>query len=193
MKKNIIAELLLNFMKIGLFTFGGGYAMISMIDNLCVEKKGWITHDDMMNITVISESTPGPIAINCATFVGSRQAGMAGAIAATFGIVRPSFIIIYAIAVFAGNFWQLPFLSNILGGIKIAVGFLIADAGLTMIKKMKKNKKSVSIMAFSFLTITAAKLLSVNISVITVMCLCAAFSLFTCIISGKNSGTEVKK
>ena len=76
MKKNMLPELLLTFMKIGLFTFGGGYAMISMIEDICVEKKGWITHDDMMNVTVIAESTPGPIAINCATFVGYRQAGL---------------------------------------------------------------------------------------------------------------------
>ena len=75
MRKNILLDLLLTFMKIGFFTFGGGYAMISMIENNCVEKKKWISHDDMMNVTVIAESTPGPIAINCATFVGYRQAG----------------------------------------------------------------------------------------------------------------------
>ena len=66
----ILIELFLTFVKIGLFTFGGGYAMLSIIENICVEKKNWITHDEMMNITVIAESTPGPIAINCATYVG---------------------------------------------------------------------------------------------------------------------------
>ena len=80
-------ELFLTFAKIGLFTFGGGYAMISMIENACVENKKWISHDDMMNITVIAESTPGPIAINCATFVGYKQRGLIGAIVATMGIV----------------------------------------------------------------------------------------------------------
>ena len=65
-------DLFLTFMKIGMFTFGGGYSMISMIENYCVEEKHWITHDEMMNITVVAESTPGPIAINCATYVGYR-------------------------------------------------------------------------------------------------------------------------
>ena len=100
MKRGLCADLMLTFMKIGLFTFGGGYAMISMISDICVEKKKWITHDEMMNVTVVAESTPGPIAINCATFVGWRQAGMAGALCATLGIVLPSFAVIYAIARF---------------------------------------------------------------------------------------------
>ena len=91
-------ELFLIFAKIGLFTFGGGYAMISLIENNCVEKKKWITHDEMMNITVIAESTPGPIAINCATYVGYKKAGITGAIISTLGIVLPSFIIILLIS-----------------------------------------------------------------------------------------------
>lgn len=84
---NLLIELFLTFAKIGLFTFGGGYAMISMIENACVENKKWISHDDMMNITVIAESTPGPIAINCATFVGYKQRGLIGAIARRWELV----------------------------------------------------------------------------------------------------------
>ena len=87
MKKLI--DLFLTFAKIGLFTFGGGYAMIALIENNCVERKKWISHDEMMNITVIAESTPGPIAINAATFVGYKQAKLLGAIIATLGIVLP--------------------------------------------------------------------------------------------------------
>ena len=121
MKKGLCADLMLTFMKIGLFTFGGGYAMISMISDICVEKKKWITHDEMMNVTVVAESTPGPIAINCATFVGWRQAGMAGALCATLGIVLPSFAVIYAIARFcegvAAPVWAL----NAFRGVKAAV------------------------------------------------------------------------
>ena len=98
MKRHVLFELLLTFMKIGLFTFGGGYAMIPMIEGICVEEKKWITSDEMLNITVIAESTPGPIAINCATFVGYQQAGFAGALAATLGIVLPSFAVISAIS-----------------------------------------------------------------------------------------------
>ena len=78
----ILPDLFLTFAKVGLFTFGGGYAMISLIEDTCVRKKQWITHEDMMNVTVIAESTPGPIAINCATFVGYKQKGLPGAVMA---------------------------------------------------------------------------------------------------------------
>ena len=80
MKKRIYWELFSTFFKIGLFTFGGGYAMIPLIEDICSEKKHWITHEDMMNVTIVAESTPGPVAINCSTFVGYRQAGISGAV-----------------------------------------------------------------------------------------------------------------
>ena len=135
----ILMELFLIFAKIGLFTFGGGYAMISLIENNCVEKKKWITHDEMMNITVIAESTPGPIAINCATYVGYKKAGIIGAIISTLGIVLPSFAVIYLISMFLDNFLEITLIANAFKGIKIAVGFLILDAAITMIKKMPKK------------------------------------------------------
>lgn len=78
----MILSLFLTFAKIGLFTFGGAYAMIPLIENICVDNKKWITHEQMMNITVIAESTPGPIAINCATYIGYKQKGLTGAVAA---------------------------------------------------------------------------------------------------------------
>ena len=137
---NLLIELFLTFAKIGLFTFGGGYAMISMIENACVENKKWISHDDMMNITVIAESTPGPIAINCATFVGYKQKGLIGAIAATMGIVFPSFAIIYLIAILMDDFLEITVIANAFKGIKLAVGILILDAALKMIQKMQKNQ-----------------------------------------------------
>ncbi len=82
----------------GLFTFGGGYAILALIEDSCVARKKWITHEEMLNITVIAESTPGPIAINCATYVGYKQAGFWGALIATLGIVLPSFLVIYCIS-----------------------------------------------------------------------------------------------
>lgn len=124
---NILFDLFLTFAKIGLFTFGGGYAMISLIENSCVEKKGWITHDEMMNVTVIAESTPGPIAINCATFVGYKQKGLIGAIAATIGMVLPSFCIIFLISMFLDNFLEIAWIAHAFVGIKIAVGNLRHD------------------------------------------------------------------
>ena len=146
---NLLSDLFLTFAKIGLFTFGGGYAMISVIEHNCVEKKQWITHDEMMTITVIAESTPGPIAINCATFTGYKQAGFAGALCATAGMVMPSFVIIYIISMFLDHFLQITWIASAFSGIKIAVGILILDAACNMLKKMKKKPLSVGILAVS--------------------------------------------
>lgn len=137
---NILFDLFFTFAKIGLFTFGGGYAMISLIERTCVEQKKWIGNDDMMNITVIAESTPGPIAINCATFVGYKKKGFIGALVATLGLVIPSFIIIFLISLFLDNFLEISWIASAFKGIRLAVGILILDAGINMIKKMKKRK-----------------------------------------------------
>ena len=104
---HILLDLFFTFAKVGLFTFGGGYAMIVLIENNCAEKKQWITHDEMMNITVIAESTPGPIAINCATYVGYKQKGIVGALAATIGMILPSFCIIFAISALLDHFLEI--------------------------------------------------------------------------------------
>ena len=174
---NILLELMLAFAKIGFFTFGGGYAMIAMIENFCVENKRWITHDEMMNITVIAESTPGPIAINCATFVGYKQAGFTGAIAATVGMVLPSFAVIYAISMFLDNFLEISVIASAFKGIKIAVGLLILDAAFTMIKKMPKKKFPRAVMLSSFGVMLAVNFLSIRFSSITLMLVAAAVSL----------------
>ena len=138
-EKHILYRLFLTFMKIGLFTFGGGYAMISIIENICVEKNKWITNDEMMNVTIIAESTPGPIAINCATFVGYRQAGLIGAAAATLGVTIPSFVIIFAISLFLDNFLEIAVIAHAFNGIKIGVGVLIVEAAAKMMKNMKRQ------------------------------------------------------
>ncbi|MBQ1270989.1 MAG: chromate transporter [Clostridia bacterium] len=174
---NILCELFLTFAKIGFFTFGGGYAMIAMIENICVENKKWITHDEMMNITVIAESTPGPIAINCATFTGYKKAGFAGALAATFGIIVPSFAVIYLISMFLDNFLELTLIANAFKGIKIAVGILILDAAFTMIKKMHKKKLPRTIMACSCAAMLCINIFSLNFSSISLMLAAAAVSL----------------
>lgn len=177
MKKNIFLELLLIFMKIGLFTFGGGYAMIAMIEHSCVEKKKWITHDEMMNIIVIGESTPGPIAINCATVVGYRQAGLVGAFVATLSLVLPSFVVMYAISRCFDKFLEMSLVAHIFNGIKIAVGFLILDAAITMIKKMRKSTLSWTIMLCSFAVMLFIDIFSWSFSPILVMLIAAAVSL----------------
>ena len=139
-------ELFLTFMKIGLFTFGGGYAMISLIEDICVERKQWITHEEMMTVTVVAESTPGPVAINCATYVGYLQRGFWGAVVSTLGMVIPSFVIILLISVFFDNFLEITIVASAFKGIKLAVGLLILNAGLNMLRKMKKTPLSLGIL-----------------------------------------------
>ena len=174
---NILLDLFLTFAKIGLFTFGGGYAMISMIENNCVERKRWITHDEMMNVTVIAESTPGPIAINCATFTGYKKAGFIGALVATLGMVVPSFVVIYLISMFLDNFLELTIIANAFRGIKIAVGILILDAAITMIKKMHKRKLPRVIMVCSCIVMLCINIFAWDFSSISLMLVAAVVSL----------------
>ena len=184
---NILFDLFLTFAKIGLFTFGGGYAMISLIENSCVEKKGWLTHDEMMNVTVIAESTPGPIAINCATFVGYKQKGLIGAIAATIGMVLPSFCIIFLISMFLDNFLEIAWIAHAFMGIKIAVGILILDAAIKMIRKMQKKPIPLTIMACAFLAMLLIDIFALHVSSITLMLIAAVISL-AIFLTRRNTG-----
>ena len=185
---NLLLDLFLTFARIGLFTFGGGYAMIALIEDACVEKKKWITHDEMMNVTVIAESTPGPIAINAATFVGCKQAGILGAVIATFGMVLPSFVIILAIASLLDHFLEIVWIANAFRGIKIAVGFLILDAGVTMVKKMPKKKFPRTMMICAFAVMFAVNLFAIRFSSIALMLIAAAVSLALDLTKGKKPG-----
>ena len=180
----IYLELFYTFFTIGLFTFGGGYAMISMIEANCVERKKWITHDEMMDITVIAESTPGPIAINCATFTGYKKAGTAGAVVATLGMIVPSFTVIYLISMLLDNFLELTLIANAFKGIKIAVGFLILDAAITMVKKMHKKVLPRTIMVCSCIVMLCINIFALNFSSISLMLIAAAVSLTIFIVSG---------
>lgn len=183
-QNNLLADLLLTFMKIGLFTFGGGYAMIGMIEDNCVEKKKWITHDEMMNITVVAESTPGPIAINCATYVGYVQAGMTGAILTTLGLVLPSFVIIYLISMVLDGFLEITLIAHAFQGIKIAVGVLIFDAALGMIKKMPKKPLMKGIMVCAFIAMMVINIFALRFSTIALMIIAAIVSLSIFIAKG---------
>ena len=181
---NILVDLFFTFAKIGLFTFGGGYAMIAMIENNCVERKQWITYDEMINITVIAESTPGPIAINCATFTGYKKAGFMGALVATLGMISPSFIVIYLISTFLDNFLELTIIANAFKGIKIAVGFLILDAAITMVKKMHKKKLPRAIMVCSCIAMLCINIFALDFSSISLMIIAAVVSLTIFVANG---------
>ena len=173
----VLLDLFLTFAKIGLFTFGGGYAMISLIQDTCVEKKRWITHDEMMNVTVIAESTPGPIAINCATYVGYKQKGLSGAAAATVGMVLPSFCIIFLISMFLDDFLEIAWIAHAFRGIKIAVGILILDAAVKMLRKMQKKPMPLGMMSCAFLAMLLIDVFALRISSITLMLAAAVISL----------------
>lgn len=136
---NLFVELFLTFAKIGAFTFGGGYAMISLLDHECVEKKQWITSEELMDVTVIAESTPGPIAINCATYTGYKKAGIKGAVTATLGMILPSFLIILIISCFLDDLMTYKVVANAFHGIRFAVALLIIQAAIKMIRKMLKK------------------------------------------------------
>ena len=186
---NILLDLFLTFARIGLFTFGGGYAMISLIDHSCVETKRWITHDEMMDITVIAESTPGPIAINCATYVGYRQKGLVGAVAATVGIILPSFCILFLISSFLDGFLEIAWVAHAFKGIKIAVGILILDASVRMICKMPKKPLQLAIMGGSFCAMMLINIVAVRITSITLMLIAGILSL-SIFLAKRNAGTE---
>lgn len=161
--------------------------MISIIENICVEQKKWITHDEMMDVTVIAESTPGPIAINCATYVGYKKKGIWGALAATFGVVLPSFIIIYLIAAFFDHFLEITWIANAFKGIRIAVGILILDAGINMFIKMKKKVIPCAIMGCSFVAMLLIGIFAWNFSSIFLMLIAAVVSLVIFMIQGAPS------
>ncbi len=135
----MLFSLFFAFFKIGLFTFGGGYAMIAQIKESIVEKKQWLTSDELMEIITIAESTPGPIAINLATYVGYKRRGALGSALATLGVVLPSLIIIYIISLFLEAFMANIYVAYAFIGIKCAVAFLIIKAGVEMFVELPKK------------------------------------------------------
>lgn len=186
----ILTELFLTFMRIGAFTFGGGYAMISLIEGICVEKKQWITHEEMMDITVIAESTPGPIAINCATYVGYKKAGILGSVIATLAMVIPSFVIIYLVSTVFDQFLLLPIVANAFKGIKIGVGILIFRVALTMLKKMQKKPMPRIIAGCAVAVMLTANFLSLRLSSIVLMLIAGAAGILVFAAKRKAGGTK---
>ena len=168
-----LLSLFISMFKIGLFTFGGGYAMIAFLEREFVEKKNWLSHDEFMDLIVIAESTPGPIAINCATYIGYKVNKGLGAVAATLGMVIPSFSIIYLISLFFEQFLSVTWVSSAFRGIQACVVFLILSAGLKMFKKMKKTAFSITVAALTFVCMVTLWIIGVRIS-----------SIFYILISG---------
>ena len=190
---NILPDLFLTFAKIGLFTFGGGYAMIALIGNSCVERKRWISHDEMTDIAVIAESTPGPIAINCATYVGYKQKGLAGAVAATVGIVLPSFCIIFLVSSFLDDLLGIAWVAHAFAGIKIAVGILILDAAAKMICRMPKKPLPLAVTGGAFVAMTLINVFALRVSSITLMLISGISSLSIFMAKRNHAGERREK
>ena len=192
MKKYL--SLFLTMLKIGLFTFGGGYAMIALLENEFVTKRKWMEKEEFLNMVAIAESTPGPIAINSATYIGFKQAGVLGSVAATLGVVLPSFIIIYVISLFLDTFLTFELVGYAFRGIQAGVVYLILSAGLKMLKGLKKNPMSVTILCTVLVLMVVFSLLSVNFSAIFFILISAAVGLSVWGIGRlKNKGEEGEK
>jgi len=177
-----IFQLFSVFFRIGAFTFGGGYAMIPLIQKETVENKQWITEDDILEIVAIAESTPGPIAINAATFVGYKVSGFWGAFFATLGIVTPSFVIILIISHILRRFNDIKVIQYAFNGIRAGVLALLIKALWTMYKKVRKNAVSYVIMGLSFLLAAVLK-----VKIIYVIIGCAVLGLIASYISERRS------
>ena len=166
MRSKTLPTLFFTMLKIGLFTFGGGYAMIALLENEFVTKRGWLEQEEFLDVAAIAESTPGPIAINSATYIGFKQAGILGSVVATLGMTLPSFCIIYAISLFFDAFLSLTAVACAFRGIQIAVLYLILSAGLRMLKKMQKTPFSWAVLLLTLIGMVMLTLLSVKLSTI---------------------------
>ncbi len=170
------------FFKIGAFTFGGGYAMIPLIQKEAVEKKEWVTDDDILEIIAIAESTPGPIAINASTFVGYRTCGFFGAACATFGVVLPSFVVILAVSYVLRQFQELKVVQYAFNGIRAGVLALLVKALWSMYKKSPKGWAAYVVMGAAFLLTAFLK-----VNVLLVILFCGIFGLITAMVAERRA------
>ena len=138
-KHRYLWEIFISLFKIGLFSFGGGYAMIALLENEYVTKRNWITKEEFLDLVAIAESTPGPIAINAATYVGYKRSGALGAMVGTVAMCLPSFIIIYTISLFLDAFLSFSLIASAFRGIQVCVVYLIISAGIKMVRSMKPD------------------------------------------------------
>ena len=187
----ILLKMFISMLKIGAFAFGGGYAIIALLENEFVTKRGWIDHDEFMNVVAIAESTPGPIAINVATYIGYKLKGVFGATVATVGVCTPSFIIMYVVSLFYERFMEITLVGAAFRGVQICVIYLIASAALKMLKKMKKTPRNIAVFAVTFCGMTACTVFDFRISSIVFIFTAGVVGLCSFLINKKRK--EAKK
>lgn len=191
-KSKLILTLFLSFFKIGAFTFGGGYAMLSLLENEFVEKKKWLTKDEFLDMVAIAESTPGPIAINSATFIGHKAAGVIGSAFATLGVVLPSFIIIYVISLFLDAFLGFTLVANAFRGIQACVVYLIGSTGIKLFKQMEKKPLPVAIMSTVLVLMVAFSIFAIKFSSIVFILISGALGVIAFYSQKQNGKGENK-
>ena len=172
-----IIELFQTFAKVGLFTFGGGYAMIANMREVVVEDKNWLDEEELVQVITVAESTPGPIAINLATYVGYKLQGIPGSLAATVGVILPSLVIIYTIALFLDAFMVNPWIARAFVGIKCAVAFLILKAGWDMFTKIKQKPMPLGVFCITLAVMLLAELLALEFSSIVLILMGGALGI----------------
>ena len=186
-----LADLFFTFARIGAFTFGGGYAMLSLLEHECVEKKRWLTADEMAEMAVIAESTPGPIAVNCATYTGVKQGGLPGAVAATLGMALPSFAVLVLISAFLDGLLAIPLVANALRGIRAAVVLLVLRAGVRLLKNALRTTSSRPAAIAIFAAFTAVSLASMLFSwQVPTIALIAVSGLMGIALFGRKEAAE---
>lgn len=184
---NIYIDLFLTFLKLGATTFGGGYAMISQINDIVINKKAWLTNDELLELCAIAESTPGPIAINLATFIGYKKGNFLGSLFSTIGVVLPSFVFIFLISLFLNQFMKNIYVQYAFIGIKCAVAYLIIKAGIKMFIKMKKNLWQKIIFICIMIIMITLELFSLNFSTIYLILIGGFIGLILSIIGERRN------
>ena len=170
-------KLFLVMFRIGLFTFGGGYAMISLLESELVSKRKWVETDEFYNMVAIAESTPGPVAINAATYVGYKLAGFLGALAATVAVCLPSFVIIFIISLFFDAFLSLKYVAYAFDGIQVCVIFLILQAGVKMLLKLEKSVWNILVLISVVACMVTLSVLSIAFSSVWYILITAGLAL----------------
>ena len=183
-----LGTLFFTFFKIGLFTFGGGYAMIALLEEEFIQHRKWLDKDEFLDMAAIAESTPGPVAINSATYLGYKLAKVPGAATATVAVCLPSFLIIYAISLFFEQFTQLTVIANAFKGIQICVIYLIFSAGVRMLKSLDKSPFSTGVLAAVMLVMVGLSLAGVSVSSILLILLSGAAGVAAWLIGRRKEG-----
>lgn len=183
-----LGTLFFTFFKIGLFTFGGGYAMIALLEEEFIQRRKWLDKDEFLDMAAIAESTPGPVAINSATYLGYKLAKVPGAATATVAVCLPSFLIIYAISLFFEQFTQLTVIANAFKGIQVCVIYLIFSAGVRMLKALDKSPFATGVLAAVMLVMMGLSLAGVSVSSILLILLSGAAGVAAWLIGRRKEG-----